>query len=82
MDEFKPGMRASKDGLVSSDINMNQWMKTQSNAEIVEMLGPTRAKLFIVGGMKIEKFANDQGTVYTLAELKKRNSDIFNKVFN
>jgi SPP1 gp7 family putative phage head morphogenesis protein len=82
MDEFKPGMRASKDGLVSSDINMNQWMKTQSNAEIVEMLGPTRAKLFIDGGMKIEKFANDQGTVYTLAELKKRNSAIFDRVFN
>lgn len=76
LDELPPGMRASKDGPVSADISMDSWMRTQSKADIVDMLGPSRAKLF-QEGMKITSFTDRKGIVYTLEELREKHSKMF-----
>lgn len=80
-DEMPISTRASSGGQIRSDISMDEWMRSQSKSEVAEMLGPTRAKLFWDGKLKIEKFANERGVTYTLDQLKKRNSALFKKVF-
>lgn len=82
MPEYPPAKRASKNGLVDADMSMDTWMRSQSKGEVVDMLGKTRAELFWNGGLKIESFADNKGIVYTLAELKKRNGALFDKVFD
>lgn len=80
-DEMPVSTRASTNGQIRSDISMDEWMRSQSKSEVAEMLGPTRAKLFWDGKLKIEKFADERGVTYTLDQLKKRNSALFKKVF-
>ena len=41
------------------------------------VLGPTRAKLFRKGGMNIERFTDPTGRSYTLAELRRLDSEAF-----
>lgn len=82
MPEYPPAKRSSKNGLIDANTSMDSWMRSQPKADIVEMLGPKRAELFLKGGMKVDSFADNKGIVYTLAELKKRNGAMFGKVFN
>ena len=64
------GTRASIDGQVSADLNYNDWLKKQSKAFQVDVLGKDKAKLFRDGGITMDKFVNDRGQALTLAELK------------
>lgn len=72
LDELPPGMRASKDGLVSADISFSDWLKGQDKATQVDILGKTRAELFRSGKMTIDRFTDDMGRVLTLDQLKDR----------
>lgn len=81
IDDMPPSVRASKNGPVDSSITMDAWMRTQSKADIVDMLGPTRAKLFLDGKLDIQKFATSKGEVYTLSKLKQKNAAAFAKAF-
>lgn len=80
--EFEPSVRASKNGPVRSDITMDEFMRSQPKKDVVEMLGPSRAKLFLDGKLDIQKFASNKGIVYTLDELKSKNAAVFAKVFS
>jgi len=64
------GTRASIDGQVSADLNYNDWLKKQSKAFQVDVLGEDKAKLFRDGGITMDKFVNDRGQALTLDELK------------
>jgi SPP1 gp7 family putative phage head morphogenesis protein len=79
VDEIPAGMRASKGGTVRADITMAEWLKQQPKDEVIDMLGKTRAKLFLDGKLKLESFADDQGRVYTLEQLKEQHSRAFAK---
>jgi SPP1 gp7 family putative phage head morphogenesis protein len=81
MEEMPVSYRSSMNGPVRSDISMDSWMRTQSKDDIRDMLGPTRAKLFIDGNLKVDRFADRAGVVYDLKELKARNEAAFKKVF-
>ena len=70
IDELPPGMRASKDGLVRSDISFQDWLKGQDKTTQVDILGKTRAELFRSGKVTIDRFADDMGRVLTLDQLK------------
>jgi len=70
IDELPPGMRASKDGLVRSDISFQDWLKGQDKATQVDILGKTRAELFRSGKVTIDRFVDDMGRVLTLDQLK------------
>jgi len=81
MDELPPGMRASKDGPIKSDISFNDWLKTQDKSTQVELLGKTRQQLFTEGGLKLDKFTDASGKLYTLADLKDRQAGAFKAAF-
>lgn len=66
------GTRASIDGQVSADLNYNDWLKKQSKAFQVDVLGEDKAKLFRDGGITMDKFVNNRGQALTLDELKKK----------
>jgi SPP1 gp7 family putative phage head morphogenesis protein len=78
-DEIPPGTRASMDGQVPGDLTYEQWLKRQSTARQNEVLGVTKAKLFRDGGLKLDRFVNNQGHVYTLDELRVRDAAAFAK---
>lgn len=72
IDEMPAGMRSSKDGLVSADISFNDWLKGQDKETQIDILGPTRQKLFASGKLPINGFTDDAGRVLTLDQLKKK----------
>lgn len=64
------GKRASQDGQVSADLNYNDWLKKQSKAFQVDVLGKSKAELFRKGGLTMDKFVNNRGQALTLDQLK------------
>lgn len=68
--EFGDFQRASKDGPVDANISFDSWLRGQDSKTQVELLGPARARLFADGRMRLDKFTDASGELYTLAELK------------
>jgi hypothetical protein len=73
------GTRASAGGQVDANMTYGQWLKTQPAGVQDEVLGPTRSKLFRNGGLTIDKFVNDRGAFYSLADLEAMNARAFEK---
>lgn len=71
--------QASMDGQIAGDITYSKWLKSKPADFQNEILGPERAKLFRNGGMTLDKFVDHNGKTYTLDELKRRDSDAFDK---
>ena len=55
----------------------NDWLKTQRRDFVEDVLGKTRAKLYLDGKMPLDKFVDRKGATLTLDELKKRNASFF-----
>ena len=66
------GERASQNGPVDGNLNYNDWLGKQSKEFQVETLGPSRAKLFRDGNLKMDKFINDKNEELTLDELRSK----------
>lgn len=66
------GQRASKDGPVSNQLTYGGWLKKQPDEFVDDVLGPTRAKLFREGKVKIDQFVDDSGRTLTLDQLRQR----------
>ena len=64
--------RASYQGPVASTRTYGGWLRDQPKEFQVEVLGPERYKLFNSGGLSLDKFADGQGRLYTLDELRAR----------
>lgn len=67
-DAFARRRRRELMGRVPARTNYNDWLKTQSEAFQVKVLGPERAKLFREG-MPVDKFVTAKGKVRTLKQL-------------
>lgn len=76
---LKPGTRASMDGQVPAEMNYAEWLATQPVDRVIDILGPTRAELYMKGGLKLDQFSNDRGVMYTLDQLRQRDADAFRK---
>lgn len=48
------------------------WLAKQDRGTIDDILGPSKAALFVDGGLKIDRFVNESGKTYTLTELQTR----------
>lgn len=70
--ELDKGTRASMDGQVSSDIEYQEWLKSQSPERQEKILGKERAKLLQEGKINPEKFFTENGRYLSLDELKER----------
>jgi len=68
-EEFDAGSRASMDGIQAGDMQYGDWLRKYPN-HAVEALGPTRAKMFLRGEIKVENFVNNKGKMLTLSELQ------------
>jgi SPP1 gp7 family putative phage head morphogenesis protein len=78
--EPPPGRRAATferdgrrlTGTVPESMSYGQWLKRQSASLQNEALGPTRARLFRQGKVKIDRFVDDRRNPLTLEQLRKR----------
>lgn len=77
--ELPPSTRASMDGQVPDTLTYQTWLEKQSVARQTEILGVTKAKLFRDGGLTVDRFVNNKGHTFTLAELRKRDALAFKK---
>lgn len=76
IDELSPSTRASMDGQVPADLTYSEWLKSKPASMQDEILGVTKGKAFRKG-LPIERFENNKGKQYTIAELKERDSKYF-----
>lgn len=76
--EFEPSTRASMDGQVPETLTYQTWLERQSAARQDEILGPTRGKLFRAGET-VDRFVDKNGRTLTLDQLRKRDSELFQK---
>lgn len=58
--ELPDGTRASIDGQVPASLTYFEWLKGQPASFVEEALGPTRAALFLKGGLSADEFARLQ----------------------
>jgi SPP1 gp7 family putative phage head morphogenesis protein len=66
----KVSTRQSESGPVSNKLNYSDWLKTQSKAVQIEVLGEARAKAFRANKLPLNRYIDRQGVYYTLDELK------------
>lgn len=78
-DEMPAGTRSSMNGQVPAEMTYNDWLKTQPKSVVVDVLGPSRADLYLKGGLTMDRFVNDAGRTLTLDELRARDSAAFQK---
>lgn len=83
--EGKPVYKGRKSGeifdiqRVNADTTADSWLRSQSEAFIVDSLGATRAKLFIDGDLKLERMSDAFGNPLTLDELRQRDAEAFKR---
>jgi len=64
---------------VPGDLSYNDWLKTQPTDFVREVLGPTRAKLYLDGKLPLDRFVDYSGQEYTLAQLRSREAEAFRR---
>lgn len=77
VDDLPPGTRASMNGQVPANQTYFEWLNKQNASVQEDVLGPTRLALWKEGGITPDRFQNDLGHYYTLAELKRRQPQAF-----
>lgn len=70
IEEIEPQFRASMNGQVPAKTTYAEWLKSQPKDFQIEVIGPTRAKLFRNGTISISQFTNSTGHVLTIDQLK------------
>lgn len=81
LDEMPAGKRASANGPVDADISYADWFKSQDRATQVDILGPTRQKLYASGGLSVDTFTTHKGKLLTLDQLKESHASSFARAF-
>ena len=56
-----------------------QWLKRQPADVIDDVLGPTRAKLFLDGNLPLDRFVDESGKVYSLDTLRAKEAKAFKR---
>lgn len=67
-----PATRASMDGGVPAKMNYRTWLKKQSKATQIKVLGKKRANLYRTGRVKIDRFVGRDLKPLTLKQLARR----------
>lgn len=57
----------------------NEWLKTQPRSFVEDVLGKTKAKLYLDGDLSLDKFIDRQGEELTLEQLGKREAAAFQR---
>jgi len=76
-DQFARGRMRKLTGTTPATTTYGPWLRSQSAAIQDDILGPARGALFRRGELPIEKFVDNTGRTFTLAELAKRHEPAF-----
>lgn len=76
-DTFARGRIRELTGQVDAKVTYQQWLTRQSTEFQVDVLGPTRAKLFRDGNLTLDKFVNRKGDELNLSELARKEKSAF-----
>ena len=79
IDEAPAGTRASMNGQVPDKTTYNDWLSRQDTQTQDEVLGKTKARLFRQGDLPMDRFVDPRGKTYTLDELRRRESEAFER---
>ena len=79
LEEAPPGTRASMNGQVAADLTYGEWLRRQSAAVQEDVLGVAKARLFRAGGLTMDRFVDSTGRAYTLAELRRREREAWDR---
>lgn len=74
-----PGERASAFGPVPKDITFEEFLKQRGAAFQDDVLGPTKAKLFRQGKLKLNDFVDKSGRPFDLDDLARRFGEAFRR---
>jgi len=66
-------------GQIPAGTNIDTWLRSQPDWYIQSTLGPTKAKLFKDGGMRLSKFTDATQRPLTIAELRELDSAAFKR---
>ena len=77
LSEAPPSTRATLDGQIPEDITYQEWLRKKPREFVEEVLGKSKATLFLDGKMPIDKFFDASGHEYNLDELRKRDTSLF-----
>lgn len=77
LDEAPAGTRASMNGVVAAETTYPEWLKKQPREFVEDVLGKTKAKLFLDGNLAIQKFEDRRGDSLTLKELRQKEKEAF-----
>jgi len=69
-DDLPAGEKASIEGPIDARTTYEDWLRTQSHENVSKVLGKQKAKLFLDGKLKMERFIDNQDFELTLDELK------------
>ena len=72
--------RADIIGQVNANTTYPQWFKNQSAAFQKEVLGPTKYALYKKGGYTMDRFVDELGKPYTIAELRELDQKTFKEL--
>lgn len=75
--EAPAGTRASMNGQVPASVTYGDWLKRQNATIQNEALGTTRGAMFRTGDLEITRFTDRKGRAFSLDELKRRESDVY-----
>ncbi len=73
------GTRASFRGEVPAAETYNTWLRKQPREFIDDVLGKSRANLYLKGKLTLDKFVDKSGRQYTIAELRQRQPEAFKR---
>ncbi|GAB2472085.1 phage minor head protein [Comamonas humi] len=77
--EVSARTRASMDGQVPKETSYTDWLKEQSYARQVDVLGETRARLMRDGKLSMESLYDNKGRYLTLSDLRERDAEAFRR---
>ncbi|PCI54150.1 MAG: hypothetical protein COB36_10690 [Alphaproteobacteria bacterium] len=79
LQEAPAGTRASMNGQVPDNLSYGGWLRKQPRSFVTETLGSRKAKLFLDGNLKIDKFVDRRGNTLNLDQLKIKESAAWDK---
>lgn len=72
-----------RDGIIGTTTakNYGEFLKSQNRGFVEDVLGKERAKLFLDGGLSVDKFVDRKGTTITLDRLKEKHAIAFKEAW-
>lgn len=75
--DLPEGTRASMNGQIPASVTYNDWLRTQPREFVEDVLGKTKAKLYLDGKLSLDRFVDRKGKELTLEQLRRQDAEAF-----